>query len=287
MTPPSPVIALPLLAARSLAHREVVRFLRQPNRVIGALGQPLLFWLLFGAGLDRSFRMSAAGESGQSFMEYYFSGTLMLVLLFTAIFSTISLIEDRREGFLQSVLVAPLPRWSMVLGKVSGGAIIALIQGLLFLLLAFTIGMHLKVLTLAAITTLLGCVAVALASVGFVIAWRMDSTQGFHAVMNLLLMPMWLLSGAFFPIPTPKDAGSIVLHWLMRFNPMTYPMAALRRHLYESSADGSAAIQQMASDGTFWLPSLTTSWIITLLFMVIAFAAACRIARENTSKDLL
>ncbi|MFM7845419.1 MAG: ABC transporter permease, partial [Planctomycetota bacterium] len=114
---PSP---LPLILM--LAWRELARFLRQRHRVIGAVGQPLLFWILFGAGLQRSFRLTTDGEGGPNFMEYYFPGTLMLTLLFTAIFATISLIEDRREGFLQAVLVAPVPRWAMVVGKVLGGS---------------------------------------------------------------------------------------------------------------------------------------------------------------------
>src|SRR5690606_6245615 len=111
---------------------------------------PILFWLLFGTGLQRSFRMDSrggGGESGPSFLEYYFPGTLVLVLLFTAIFTTISIIEDRREGFLQGVLVAPIPRWAMVLGKVLGGAVIATGQGAVFLLLAWTLRVELSLVT--------------------------------------------------------------------------------------------------------------------------------------------
>ena len=92
----------PLWAAGTLCWRECVRFFRQRNRVIGAVGQPILFWLLFGAGMNQMFQVQQ-----QSFSEYYFPGTMVLILLFTAIFATISIIEDRREGFLQSVLVAP------------------------------------------------------------------------------------------------------------------------------------------------------------------------------------
>src|SRR5437870_5728789 len=113
------------LAVWSLAWREWLRFVRQRNRVIGAVGQPLLFWLFFGEGLGPTFRMPG-GESQITFREYFFPGTLALILLFTAIFTTISIIEDRREGFLQSVLVAPMARLAMVLGKLLGGSAIAL-----------------------------------------------------------------------------------------------------------------------------------------------------------------
>ena len=139
----APAAPSPWLVAATLAWREIVRFFRQRSRVVGAVGQPVLFWLLFGAGLHRWFRLGGEGLADQSFLAYYFPGTLVLILLFTAIFATISIIEDRREGFLQSVLVAPIPRWSMVLGKVLGGSLIAMLQGLLFLLLAWTLPIEL------------------------------------------------------------------------------------------------------------------------------------------------
>jgi ABC-2 type transport system permease protein len=113
------VPAVPVII--TLAKRELVRFFRQRNRVIGALIQPILFWGLFSAGLKNN-------DLGFAF---FFPGTIAMILLFTAIFTTISIIEDRREGFLQSILVSPVPRWSMVLGKIIGGAIIAIIQALL------------------------------------------------------------------------------------------------------------------------------------------------------------
>jgi len=106
--------------------------------VIAALGQPILFWLLFGTGFHQAFR---GGGAGESFMGYYVAGTVALILLFTSIFSTISIIEDRREGFLQGVLVAPAPRWAIAIGKGIGGAAIALAQALIFVVLALAVGM--------------------------------------------------------------------------------------------------------------------------------------------------
>ena len=193
----------PWLAAATLCQREIIRFVRQRNRVIGALGQPILFWLLFGTGLRQTFHIpGAAAEGSTTFLEYYFPGTLVLILLFTAIFATISIIEDRKEGFLQSVLVAPIPRWAMVLGKIAGGTLLAVGQSLLFLLVAFFIGIRLDAVTLLLLVGMLTLSGIGLTALGFVLAWRMESTQGFHAIMNLLLMPLWLLSGAFFPVPT-------------------------------------------------------------------------------------
>src|SRR4051812_433094 len=136
------MIALPAL---SLCHRELIRFIRQPNRVIGALATPLVFWLLIGAGMGRSFKTDGATAGNERYIEYFFPGTILMLILFTAIFSTISIIEDRREGFLQSVLVAPVSRFSIVLGKTLGGTALAAAQGTLFLLLAPFIGIHFTV----------------------------------------------------------------------------------------------------------------------------------------------
>src|SRR5438128_3905794 len=123
------------LAGWSLASRELIRFARQRTRVIGALGQPVLFWVLFGAGLHGSFKPPAWAPRDMTYQEYFFPGVAVLIVLFTAIFSTISIIEDRREGFLQGVLVAPISRLAIVLGKLTGGTLLALIQALLFLVI--------------------------------------------------------------------------------------------------------------------------------------------------------
>src|SRR5688500_1029719 len=144
--------------------------------------------------------LNFAGMTGDSYIRYFFPGTLVMILLFTAIFSTISIIEDRREGFLQSVLVAPVPRSGIVLGKVLGGTVLAAGQGLLFLLLAPLVGFHFSILSILAAVGVMLLLAFALTALGFCIAWRMNSTQGFHAIMNLFLMPMWFLSGALFPV---------------------------------------------------------------------------------------
>src|SRR5210317_323090 len=160
----------PWLAAGMLTWRELIRFFRQRNRVIGAVGQPILFWLLFGAGLHQSFRIASDEAQGMSFLEYYFPGTLILVLLFTAIFATISIIEDRREGFLQSVLVSPSARWQMVLGKVAGGAMIAVVQAVLIVLVGMLALSHgIAWSRLPALALLLSLGALSLTSLGFVI----------------------------------------------------------------------------------------------------------------------
>src|SRR6266446_3612934 len=205
----------------------MVRFLRQGNRVIGALGTPLVFWLLLGSGLGKSFSAPAAPE-GHGYLEYFFGGTIVLVLLFTAIFSTISIIEDRREGFLQAVLVAPVGRFAIVLGKILGGTTLAFVQGLVFLVLAPLLGLELSAVAFAWLVVVMFLISFALTGLGFVIAWQMSSTQGFHAIMNLFLIPLWLLSGAVFP----SEGAPIWLGWVMKVNPLRYGVTALRAGLY-------------------------------------------------------
>src|SRR5437762_2492444 len=163
--------SLLLLPAISLCRRELVRFLRQRNRVIGALATPIVFWMLVGGGMGRSFKAPGLPD-GENYLQYFFPGTILMILLFTAIFSTISIIEDRREGFLQSVLVAPVSRMAIVLGKILGGTILAFGQGLVFLLLAPTIGIHFSIVGLLITMGMMLLVSFSLTGLGFCIAWR-------------------------------------------------------------------------------------------------------------------
>src|SRR5205823_10101840 len=194
-------------------------------------------WLLLGAGMGSSFR-GAGVPGGENFLRYLFPGTILMILLFTAIFSTISIIEDRKEGFLQSVLVAPVSRMSIVLGKVLGGTILAFGQALIFLCLAPTVGIHLSLLSFALSALIMLILSFALTALGFCIAWPMSSTQGFHAIMNLFLMPMWFLSGALFP---PEGAWW-GLKWVMRLNPLTYGLAALRHSMLPGTSGGGPGL---------------------------------------------
>ncbi|RPJ73506.1 MAG: multidrug ABC transporter permease, partial [Acidobacteria bacterium] len=154
------------LATYSLWLREVVRFYRQRSRIIGALGSPLVFWLLIGSGLGRSFQGGPGVPVEGGYLEFFYPGTLALILLFTAIFSTISIIEDRQEGFLQGVLVAPVPRAAIVLGKVLGATTLAVAQGLVFLLLAPLAGVPLDARSVPALVGVMIMVAFGLSGLG-------------------------------------------------------------------------------------------------------------------------
>lgn len=248
------------LSASVLCRREIIRFLRQRSRIIGALGSPLIFWLLLGSGVGTSF---AAGPGGSSYLEYYFPGTVVLILLFTAIFATISIIEDRKEGFLQAVLVAPIPRSAFVFGKMLGATSLAVIQGVLFMLLAPLVGFSWTVIP--ATLLMLTLVAFSLTGLGYVIAWKMESTQGFHAIMNVLLIPMWLLSGAVFPA---KNA-SFWLKAVIMVNPLTYGLAAVRWCMYGP-----------ALGATMDLPPFALSLAVTVVFGAAMFLASLVMTRR-------
>ncbi len=268
-------------ATRMLAWREWTRFFRQRNRVSAAVLQPIVFWVLFGAGLSGSF----ASASGQSFAEFFLPGTVAMIVLFTAIFSTISVIEDRREGFMQAVLVSPAGRLPVLLGKVVGGAAIAWVQAVAFMLLALAVGTLTWSAHLPLSLLMLAVIAIAMCALGMIVAWPMSSTQGFHAIMMLGLMPMWLLAGTFFPIAAwsisgPVDGGSWggwVMSGIMRANPLSYAVAELRRLMNPA---GTLAAAEFS-------PSPAICWAVSLIATAVVFGMAWRLIRGSRSVDTL
>ncbi len=224
---------LNLATVRVLAGREVVRFFRQRFRVIGALAQPVVFWLVLGSGFGGSFRLR--GAEGVAYRQFFFPGVVSMILLFSAIFATITVIEDRREGFLQCVLAGPGSRLSVVVGKSFGSTLVALLQACLFLLLAPLAGVELSAVDWPLLAAVMILTALALTGVGFGMAWWINSTTGYHAVMSVLLIPAWVLSGAMFPI---EGAGP-VLGGLMRLNPMRFAVDGLRRALFAGSTQAA------------------------------------------------
>lgn len=242
-----------ILATYSLWLRDVLRFLRQPSRIVGALLTPVIFWFVIGSGLGSSFQ-SDTGETG--FLRYYFPGSLALIVLFTALFSTISIIEDRQEGFLQGVLASPAPRAAIVLGKALGGTTLAVINGLVFMLLLPFSGLSPGVGEVVAAMACVALLGLALSGLGIMIAWPMRSAQGFHGIMNAVLVPMWLLSGALFP----ASGASGWVQTLMRLNPLTPAVELLRAFL-----TGAPPTNLMSAAVTIAVFALITLSISTLL----------------------
>ncbi len=239
---------LPVIA---LWKRELVRFWRQKSRILGVVASPLVFWLLIGSGF---------GDMG-----LFFPGSLVLTVMFSAIFSTITIIEDRREGFLLSMLVSPASRTSLVLGKVFGSATLAWIQGMIFLAFAPLAGVKAGAAGLLGAAASIFLIAFTLAGLGFLIAWKMNSTQGFHAVMNLALLPMWMVSGAIFPVAKAQ----VWVKWVMLANPLTYSLALLRGQLTPEAAAGS--------------PPTQVSIGLTVLFGVVLLVASAKLANRKST----
>ncbi len=255
-----------MLAVYSIWHREVVRFLKDRSRVFSSIGQPVIFWLMFAGALRDNFQPI----EGVSYGEYFFPGTIAMVVLFTAIFSTITVIEDRKEGFLQSVLVSPVPRWAIALGKISGASTLAILHGAVFCALAPFAGVPLTLMSALAVFGVLLLMALALTGLGFALAWLMDSTAGYHGVMMVFLMPMLLLSGAFFP----AVGSHPVMEFLMTANPLTYGVAALRYAFY--GMDHAAVAD---------LPSLALCLTVTAAFALTTFALGTAVVLRRTARD--
>jgi daunorubicin resistance ABC transporter membrane protein len=224
-------LAYDLATALVLARRDLVRFFRQPSRLVGALGQPVIFWLVIGGGLSGTFRMPGADVS---YLAYFFPGVVLMVVLFASIFTTASVIEDRHRGFLQAVQAGPGSRGALVVGKSLGSAAVALSQAALFVALAPLAGFPYGAIDWPLLAAALFLAALALAALGFAVAWALDHVAGYHAIQMTLLTPLWVVSGAMFPAPA---AGPFAL--AMSANPLAYAVSATRRALAGPAAPGA------------------------------------------------
>ncbi len=252
------------VAAYSLWRRELVRFYRQKARVVGVIASPLLFWLVLGSGFANSFHATGSG-TGSHYLGYFFPGSVAMIVLFTSIFSMMSLIQDRNEGFLLSVLAAPVSRSAIVLGKVLGGATLAALQGIVFLVFAPFGGVHVGPGAVLAGMLVIAMLSFELTALGFTIAWPLDSPQAFHAIVNLILLPLWMLSGSLFP----ASGASPWMHAVMRANPLTYGVDALRNLLFPAQPTDA---------------SLLTNMLVTAGFCVLCFAASWYVVNRRTTK---
>lgn len=241
------------LPVAALWRRELVRFWREKARVLGFVGSPLVFWLVIGSGFGN--------------LRFFYPGALTLTVMFSAVFSTMSLIEDRREGFLLSMLVSPASRNALVLGKTLGSGTLAWIQGLIFLAFAPLAGARFSLTGLLEIVAVIFLIAMTFTLLSFAIAWRMDSSQGFHAIMNLVLVPMWMVSGSLFTM----ESAHGWIRWVMLVNPLTYSLAALRRLLDPGATAG--------------VPSLATSLLVTAACAAALLIASSAAASQRTARS--
>jgi len=202
-----------------LWHREVLRYWREKSRILSSLILPLLWLVVFGSGL-RGIELSGA----INYQTYIFPGILGMTLLFTSVFSGVSVIWDREFGFLKEILVAPVSRTTIVIGKALGSGTSALIQGALLLPLSYLVGVHLSPISFVILLPTMVLISIGLVSVGLLIASLMTSMEGFNFIMSLVIMPMFFTSGALFPLTSAPA-------WLRGFsyiNPLTYGVDVLR-----------------------------------------------------------
>lgn len=201
--------------------RQLKKYFRSRSRMIGSLGQPLLFLIAFGFGFGSIYQKAGQGN----YIQFLAPGIILMSVLFTAIFSGIELIWDRQFGFLKETMVAPVPRIAIMLGRTLGGATVASIQGIIVFILTLFIGFRphsLLQLPLALLIVFL--VALLFTALGTAIASTLEDMQGFQIIMNFLVMPIFFLSGALFPL----QGLPIIMEYVTRLDPMSYGVDAMR-----------------------------------------------------------
>lgn len=250
-----------LLPTYSLWTRDLKHFIRRRSRVIGAVGQPFIIWIFLSAGFRHS-----VNAGGAEYGAFLFPGIILLIALFASIFSTISVIEDRKSGFMQGVLTSPAPRAAIVWSKLLAGTTIALLQSVVFMILLPFTGLSLTWEGMLLSAGLLLFVGMTLTGLGFMISWSMSSTQGFHAVMNLLLLPLWLLSGAFFPPEGTADWLAAII----RLNPLYYVTTLFQKAFFLGSGITMA-------EG----PSVFVSVIVFAALFSLVFVLSLRVVRHK------
>jgi ABC-2 type transport system permease protein len=209
--------------------REAKTFWREKARIVAMIGQPLLYLLILGNGITAGMRLNRAGAVG--YIQFLYPGVIAMSILFTSIFSALSIIWDREFGFLKEVLVAPVPRWAVAMGKAFGGATVAMVQAVIMVAMAPLVGITLSVVIIAKLLVLSFLMSFAVTSLGIVIASRMASMQSFQMVMNFLIMPIYFLSGAMFPM----TSAPTWLKSLMALDPLTYGVDAIRNVVFSNT----------------------------------------------------
>lgn len=211
--------------------RQIKRYLRSRSRIIGSLGQPILFLLALGYGFGSVFQQAGQGN----YIDFLAPGIIGMSIIFTAIFSGVEIIWDRQFGFLKEMMVAPMSRLSIMIGRTLGGATVATMQGILVLIIAILFGFHPYSWTgVFATLPVMFLVALLFTALGTLIASFLEDMQGFQLIMNFLVMPLFFLSGALFPLEgLPKTLAIIA-----RLDPLSYGIDAFRHLLINTSHYG-------------------------------------------------
>ncbi len=247
--------------------RDVLRFWHDKMRLVGAISFPLLFLFVFGSGL--SARMGALGP-GIDFTQFIFPGIIGMTVLMSSFMAGVSVVWDREFGFLKEVLVAPISRVSVALGKALGSATVALLQGLIILIFAPLIGVHLSIWTVLALVPLMLLLAASLGSLGILLATRIRSMEAFQAAMQMLMFPMVFLSGAFFPLQELPGWMNV----LVKINPATYGVTPIRQVMLGGTPDSSYSVSLFGHTLSVWdnIAILAAFGTVMILLAVWSFS---------------
>ncbi|HYA00504.1 MAG TPA: ABC transporter permease [Candidatus Binatia bacterium] len=260
--------------------RDLIRFYRDRARLIGALAQPVLFLVVFGVGLSSALGGGRIFPPGLTYIQFMFPGVVCMTVLMTSIFSAMSIVWDREFGFLREILVAPIERSAVAVGKALGGATQAMVGGVLMLIFAPIVGVRLTVLGVLELIPLLFLFAFTLTALGIAIASRMKSMQGFQVVMNFLMMPMLFLSGALFPLAGLPDWMTVIT----RFDPVTYAVSPVRTALFSNAGLSPAVLDRIGAEvsiGGYTLPLILDVGIVVAVgATVLGFAIRALQARD-------
>ncbi len=208
--------------------REFIKFFREKSRLLGTLARPVLWLFVVGTGMSALIRPQA----GLSYIQFIFPGMIGMTILFASIFSSISIVWDREFGFMKEMLVAPISRTSIVVGKAISGTAISVAQAVIIMVLIPFLGISITVLELIEVTALAVAVSFCITSLGILIAARLTSFDGFNIIMNFLVMPMFFLSGAMYPVASMPG----VLRPLTHLNPLTYGVDSFKHVFLRGAA---------------------------------------------------
>ncbi len=264
-----------LRAIYMIWKRDLIRYVRDRMRLLASLAQPVLFLIVFGSGLSSALSGAGGGFGGPGstlkYVQFIFPGIIGMSVLFTSIFGAMSIVWDREFGFLKEVLVAPIHRSAVAIGKTLGGATQAMIQGLVILVLAPLVGVKLTVVGVIELIPLVFVFAFAVSALGVAVAARMRTMQGFQVVMNFLMMPMFFLAGALFPLGGNLPAWLSVL---TRLDPASYGIDALRRTVLSAAGVPARVLDTLGLTVFGQTLSLWTEEAVLLAFglAMLAFA---------------
>lgn len=240
-------------------QRDVIKFFRDRPRILGSFAMPFMFLILFGSGMSGAMSSMMGGASPGSpladfdFVQFMFPGIIGLTVFTTAIFSSLSVVQDKEFGYMKEILVSPISRVSIAIGKVLGGSTVAVIQGLMMLVFVPFIGVSISFLMILKLLPVMFLVAFTLSSIGLLIASTLKTSQGFQMVVQVLIFPMLFLSGAMFPL----NGMPAWMNVLVKINPLTYSVDMFKKVILEPATMAPALREAMGLNLTIFHQPIT------------------------------